>query len=71
MKLEKTIPRVGDRARFEFGGSQIFGRVFVVDVRGGGVWFGVCPSCDMRADEGTLNKHITLNEVELVPAERQ
>lgn len=71
MKLEKTIPAVGDRVRFEFEGSQILGSVFVVDARGGGVWFGVCPSCDVKADEGTLYKHIPLNEVELVPAERQ
>ncbi len=71
MKLEKNIPKVGDRVRFEFEGSQIFGSVFVVDARGGGIWFGVCPSCDVKADEGTLYKHIPLNEVELAPAEGQ
>lgn len=47
------------------------GSVFVVDARGGGVRFGVCPSCDVKADEGTLYKHIPLNEVELAPAEGQ
>lgn len=71
MKLEKTMPAVGDRVRFEFEGSQILGGVFVVDVRGGGVWLGVCSSCDVKADDGTLYKHIPLNEVELVPEEGQ
>lgn len=71
METEKIIPKVGYRVRFEFEGSQILGSVFVVDARGGGVWFGVCPSCDVKANEGTLYKHIPLDEVELVTAEGQ
>ncbi len=71
MESQRTTPAVGDRVRFEFEGSQILGSVFVVDARGGGVRFGVCPSCDVKADEGTLYKHIPLNEVELAPAEGQ
>ena len=65
MESKRTTPAVGDRVRFEFEGSQILGSVFVVDARGGGVRFGV------KADEGTLYKHIPLNEVELAPAEGQ
>ncbi|MEY8461048.1 hypothetical protein AALA69_07985 [Eggerthellaceae bacterium 24-137] len=68
MEVEKTMPVVGDRVRFEFEGSQILGSIFVIDARGGGALFGVCPSCDVKADDGILYKHIPLDEITLAPA---
>ena len=41
------------------------GTVFVVDPRGGGLCSGICPSCDVRADDGTLHKHVPINESSL------
>lgn len=52
MESPRVLPEAGDRVRFEFDGNLISGTVFVVDPRGGGVCFGVCPSCDVRADDG-------------------
>ena len=64
MESPRVLPEAGDRVRFEFDGNLISGTVFVVDPRGGGVCFGICPSCDVRADDGTLHKHVPINEVE-------
>lgn len=58
MESPRVLPEAGDRVRFEFDGNLISGTVFVVDPRGGGVCFGICPSCDVRADDGTLYKHV-------------
>lgn len=71
METEKAIPMVGDRVRFEFEEAPISGSIFVIDARGGGVWSGTCPSCDVKADDGTLYKHIPLNEVALAPAKER
>lgn len=63
MESPRVLPEAGDRVRFEFDGNLISGTVFVVDPRGGGVCFSICPSCDVRADDGTLYKHVPINEV--------
>lgn len=57
------IPAKGDRVQFESNGVLLTGTVFVVDSRGGGVCYGVCPSCDVIADDDTLYKHIPLSKV--------
>ena len=57
MESPRVLPEAGNRVRFEFDGNLVSGTVFVVDPRGGGVCFGVCPSCDVRA------KHVPINEV--------
>ena len=71
MESPRVLPEAGDRVRFEFDGNLISGTVFVVDPRGGGVCFGICPSCDVRADEGTLHKHVPINEVEPLSVEQR
>lgn len=63
MVTPRVLLEAGDRVQFEFDGNPISGTVFVVDSRGGGVCFGVCPSCDVRADDGMLYKHVPINEV--------
>lgn len=55
--------KIGDRVTFAFDGEAIEGEVFVVEPQGGGVCFGVCPSCDIKADDGTLYKHIPVKEI--------
>lgn len=57
------VPAKGDRVQFECNGVLLTGTVFVIDSRGGGVCYGVCPSCDVIADNGTLYKHIPLSKV--------
>ena len=57
MESPRVLPEAGDRVRFEFDGNLVSGTVF------GGVCFGICPSCDVRADDGTLYKHVPINEV--------
>lgn len=67
METPRGLLEAGERVQFEFDGNLISGTVFVVDPRGGGVCFGVCPSYDVKADEGMLYKHIPLNEVVPLP----
>lgn len=55
-----------DKVRFSFDDETIEGTIRVLDPRGGGVCFGVCPSYDIEAVNGTLYKHIPANEVEAI-----
>ena len=63
MESPRVLTEAGNRVRFEFDGNRVSGTVFGVYPRGGGRCFGVCPSCDVRADDGTLHKHVPINEV--------
>lgn len=59
----------GDKVKFSFDGETIEGTIRVFDPRGGGICFGVCPSYDIEATNGTLYKHISANEVEAIDTE--
>ena len=58
--------KVGDAVMFSFNGKRLRGTVYVMDSEGGGVFFGASPSCDIKANNGVLYKHIPLDEIDLI-----
>lgn len=66
MKRMPELFKRGDRVRFDVGdGTILEGTVVVVDPRGGGINFGVCPSYDIKTED-TIYKHIPAQDVQLV-----
>ena len=59
----------GDKVKACFDDKTIEGTIYIVDPRGGGFCFGVCPSYDILATDGVLYKHIPANEVEAIASD--
>lgn len=58
--------RPGGRVRFSCehrGGEVLTGEVSAVDLSGGGVCDGVCPSVDVMAEDGVLYKHVPVSRL--------
>ena len=59
--------KYGDKVQFSCNGKNgIQGTIIVKDYQGGGLYYAICPSVDIQAEDSILCKHVPIVDVELV-----